>query len=263
VLRGRDLAATDRAGTEPVMLVGDYMARVYWPGEQALGKCVILPRRDAACRRVVGVVSDVHAMKIVEAPSLTYYVPIDQIGGWHGNARVLLVRASHGKAPGLLAPIRQASNAVFGGFPVEVRLFSEILAPELRPFDLSATLFSALAVLALVVAAVGVYGTISYATAQRTYEIGVRRALGAQHTDIAYLVLGEGMRFVALGLAAGTVLALVLARVVAALLYNVSPRDPAVMVGAECVLLVIACAACLVPARRAVSVDPTIALRAE
>jgi putative ABC transport system permease protein len=146
---------------------------------------------------------------------------------------------------------------------VTVRPMEELLEPQLRPWRLGATLFTAMGILALVVAAVGVYSVIAYSVSLRAHEMGVRIALGAQIRDIGRLVIGEGFRTVALGIGAGVLLALAGGKLVASLLYGISPRDPAIMIGAAAVLGVIGIAASVIPAWRAARVDPLSTLRME
>ena len=140
---------------------------------------------------------------------------------------------------------------------------AEALEPELRPWQLGARLFTGFGVLALIVAAVGVYSVIAYAVSQRTNEVGIRIALGAATRDIITMVLGEGLRIVAVGVLLGVAGALALGKVVSALLYGVGPRDSVVLIGASVTLSLMAILACAIPAMRAARVDPMIALRSE
>jgi ABC-type antimicrobial peptide transport system permease subunit len=137
------------------------------------------------------------------------------------------------------------------------------LEPEMRPWRLGATLFTAMGILALLVAAVGVYSVIAYSVSQRAHEMGVRIALGARLGDIARLVIGEGLRTVAMGIAAGIALALAAGKLIASLLYGISPRDPSVMIGAAVILALIGIAASVIPALRAARVEPATALRVD
>jgi ABC-type antimicrobial peptide transport system permease subunit len=137
------------------------------------------------------------------------------------------------------------------------------LEPEMRPWRLGATLFTAMGILALLVAAVGVYSVIAYSVSQRAHEMGVRIALGARLGDIARLVVGEGLRTIAIGIAAGIALALAAGKLIASLLYGISPRDPAVMIGAAVILALIGIAASVIPALRAARVEPATALRVD
>jgi predicted permease len=263
---GRGILSTDVEGSAPVIVVSALMARTIWPGENPLGKCLIPYKRTDPCRTVVGVASETHFARIIEEPSMHFYVPLAQAGA-HASAGALAIRLSSVHASAAAAVIAQARSQLVGSFGrwarPTVRSMSELLAPELRPYRLGATLFAAAGLLALLVAAVGVYSTVAYTLSQRTHEMGVRVALGARGADIVRLVVGEGLRVVLFGIAIGTVVALALGRVVASMLYNTSPRDPVVLTTVVLTLLVVAVVACLVPAWRATRADPITALRAE
>jgi putative ABC transport system permease protein len=146
---------------------------------------------------------------------------------------------------------------------VTAQPLSSYLEPELRPWRLGATLFTGMGILALIVATIGVYSVIAYAVSQRTNEMGVRIALGAQMADIARLVVGDGLRTVAIGIAVGIALSLALGKLVASVLYGISARDPWVIVFAAFVLAIIGTAASVIPALRAARVDPVTALRVD
>jgi predicted permease len=266
LLAGRDFAPDDRTGSEPVLLVNSTMARTLWPGESALGKCLILHKRDDPCRRIIGVVSNAHFGRVIEKPTMQFYVPLAQEGddGKPAIVDALEIRAAQGRVTAVVTQVRALLAGMGGtGTTPWIRTLSEQLAPELRTWRLGAALFSAAGFLALLVAAVGVYSTLAYAVSQRTHEMGVRVALGAQATHIVRLVVGEGVRTVAVGVVVGAVIALALGRMVASMLYDTSPHEPVVLVASALVLLGVAVVACLVPAWRATRVDPMMALRAE
>jgi ABC-type antimicrobial peptide transport system permease subunit len=145
----------------------------------------------------------------------------------------------------------------------EVQTFEELLAPQLRPWKMGATLFGVFGVLALLIAAVGLYSAISYGVARRRHEFGVRMALGAQMNDVVRLVMRQGMWVVVIGVGIGTAVALLAGRLVAGLLFDTSPRNPAVLVTVALVSFVVAAAALFIPARRASRADPAAALRGE
>jgi putative ABC transport system permease protein len=263
VLSGRGLTADDREGSEPVIVVSELTARMFWPGQNAVGKCIVFKARTEACRRVVGVVTNTHVWGIVEKPSMAVYTPLAQsLPGWRRNA--INIRAKPGATARVAARVRQALAQSFGSWALpRIRTMSELLDDELRPWRLGAALFTAAGLLALLVAAVGVYGTLAYAISQRKQEMSVRIALGAQSTHILRLVVGEGLRAVVAGVVLGAVVALALGRVVASMLYNTSPHDPTVLAISSLILLGVAIVACLVPAWRATRADPATALRAE
>ena len=269
VRRGRALGAGDRAGTPPVIAVSASMARRLWPGREPLGQCVKLGLDSVPCSTVVGVVEDLRHGEMARRARrggddpYQYYVPMEQLRDETHRVSALVVRV-RGDPDGMVEPIhRELQPLVPGAAYVNVRTLQGMIDPEVRPWRLGATMFSAFGTLALVLSAVGLYGTIGYTVAQRTHELGVRIALGARTGHVLRLVVGEGVRVTAAGIALGLAAALVAGRYVAPLLFDTSPRDPAVLAGVAVTLLAVAVAASLAPAWRATRVDPNVALRAE
>jgi predicted permease len=262
VRMGRGFSASDAATSEPVVAVSASLAKLLWPGESALTKCVILGKPGAPCRRVVGVVTEAHVMKILEPEQERLYLPLAQMSNTtpHG----LVVRVSADRVPAIVMELQQMlTDPNQPDAPARVKSMNEVLAPELRPWRLGATLFSTAGLLALAVAAVGIFGSVSYTVGQRRHEMGVRAALGADGPAILRLVVGQGVRVVVTGVVLGLALALALGKLVASMLHGISPRDPAVLAVVSFGFLVIAALACLVPALSATRIDPTEALRAE
>jgi len=267
LMRGRVFTAADRAGGESVAIVSGTLAKLYWPGQDAIGECLVFRRRwiRSGCHRVVGIVDDVHAQHVFENEWIQVYLPLDQVDAPLGTARALIAKTDPGRVRALLPIVRSAVTSASVGQSNDWSLqrFDDLLAPQLAPWRISAALFSALAILALAVGVSGVYGAVSYAASRRTREIGVRRALGATGVDIVALVTSEGMSVTAIGVVLGMAASLASSRLIATLVYGVSPRDPVSLVGAAVLLLAAATAACIAPARRATRVDPLIALSAE
>src|SRR5437762_13455123 len=175
----------------------------------------------------------------------------------------LVVRA-RGRPQDLVAPVRTAMRETAANLPyAAVTPLADLVAPSIRPWRLGTTMFGVFAGLALVLAAVGLYGVLSYTVAQRSHEIGIRMAMGARRGNVLGLMVVQGVRIAALGAGIGAVVALAGGRVLSSLLYGVSPRDPLVLLGAALIPVVVAAVASYLPARRAAKVDPVLALRYE
>jgi len=272
LVAGRTFESTDRAGSAPVAVVSRTMARVVWPSENPIGKCILTFARTAPCTSVVGVVDDIHTDGVIEPrPFMQLYLPfaqnvqLDSLRfGARGIGRVLLVRTRPGtEATVMKFALRIAHERLPGVDALRANDMAQVLEPKLRPWRLGATLFSALGMLAAVVAAVGVYSVIAYSASQRAQEMSVRMALGARARDILTLVAGEGLRVILVSVAIGVGVAVSMGRLVASLLYGVSTRDPVVLVGAAVLLALMGLAATLMPALRAARSDPASALRGE
>jgi predicted permease len=272
VLGGRDFTSADGAGAERAMIVNESMAKSAWPGQVALGKCVMLNATNAPCTTVIGVVSDAHLADLMEMGPMHYYLPMAQaiVGAKPGvpprfaRFATITVRAGAERRAGLAQLVRRdLKERLPASANIKVGDLQQDLAPRYHQWREGAVLFSMLGALALLVTTVGLYGVVAYMVARRTHEMGVRIALGAGSGDIVRLVVREGLGVVAVGVVVGAGIALALGKLVESLLYGVSPHDPAVVTGASLLFTLIAAAACLVPARRAMRVDPVEALRAE
>ncbi|HYH46950.1 MAG TPA: FtsX-like permease family protein, partial [Thermoanaerobaculia bacterium] len=265
VLRGRVFAAADRVGAEKVAVVNQSWARREFPGRDPVGQRITFDdptEADAEWMTVVGVVGDVRHQALSEDPDAeVYWSQLQQ----PQRGSTLLVQAAAGAVgdpAGLTAAVRAAVGEVDPDVPVyRVRTMDEVVAASLSASRFNAVLFGLFAVLALGLAAVGVYGVVSYAVAQRTHEIGIRMALGAGHRSVVGMVLRQGMGTVLLGVAAGLVGAVFASRLLAGLVFGVSPRDPLTFVLVPLTLAAVALLANVMPARRATRVDPMVALR--
>jgi predicted permease len=247
------------AGEDAVVVVSETMARTIWPGEGAIGKCLIFGEPTGPCHTVVGVAEDSRRMRIVEEPALQYFQP--RTAGSAGG--VILLRVDPPRWDAVAAGARQVLERSFNPRTGRLARMAESLEPQMRPWRLGAQLFTAFGTLALLVTLVGVYGVMAYAVSQRTHEIGVRMAIGARPGDVLRLILGEGVAIVGVGVLIGIALALALGRLVDALLYGVTPREPSAIIAAAAILLLTAATASLVPAWRASRVDPFTTLREE
>jgi predicted permease len=262
VIRGRGFSPSDTGTAPPVVIVSSTMARALWPGRDAMGQCLHI-HVDAVrppCRTVVGVAEDVRAYSLEGSPEFMYYVPLAQYPGPTG---MLLVRVA-GHAADVAESVRRGLQPVMPADAYVTALpFEEMLAPPMRSWQLGATMFVAFGLLALVVAAVGLYSVVAYGVAQRTRELAVRVALGATPADVLRLIVAGGLKPVVASILAGCVAAAIAARVAASMFFRVSPTDPGVYGGVGVVMLVVAAVAMYVPARGAASRGPSDALRAD
>ncbi len=260
LVAGRGFTADDRPGAPAVAVVNETMARRYWPNESAIGKCIA--SRSGDCTTVVGIVADSKNGSLMENPQPFYYLPLAQQRSTLAQAQIH-VRA-RGR-PELLAPvIRREMLALDPDLPyVTVEPMTNLIRPELRPWEMGTVAFGLFGVLALLLAATGLYGVISFVVAQRTHEMGIRMALGARQGDVMRLVLRQGGMLVAIGSAVGIAAALVGVRALRGLMYGVSPTDVPTFAAIVALLALVSMAAIWAPARRATRVDPMVALRSE
>jgi hypothetical protein len=262
IIRGRDFTpAEERAGAR-VVIVNDLIANAYWPDANPIGRCVKFGR-DSSCSEVIGVVRTVLQFRLTNDERATAYAPPGHPGVKNARPAAMLVRTS-GDASDLVPLVRKEIQALSPAMPfVQVRPYAQLVAPQLQPWRLGATMFTLFGIIALIMAAVGLYSVTAYWVSQRTHEIGVRMALGASRGDVVRLVGMQTSRAVVAGLVLGALLALASSRWIAELLYETSPRDPAVYGAAAVILMVAAAAATVVPARRSTAVDPAQAIRTE
>ena len=261
ILRGRGFAPEDRGGSPRIAVVSESMANVLWPGRDALGQCMRVGADTMPCTTVVGIAEDIVQRDLTGGQRYHYYLPIEQRERDAGFAALIRMR---GNVASQQETVRRALQKVMPGQSyVTVKPLGEIVDQQRRSWKLGATMFVAFGALALVVAAVGLYGVIGYNVAQRMHELGVRVALGAQARDILRLVVGQGIRFGAAGVALGTLLAYGASRWIEPLLFKQPAKDPVVYSVVGAVLLLVAVAASTAPALRASKADPNTALRSE
>ncbi len=262
LLQGRLFSTADRPESAPVVIINETLARRLWPGEDPVGKRIKqgFPEEDSPWREVVGVVNDVKMNGVERATSMQTYVPFTQMPG----VSVGLIVRTQGSSRALAHSVEQAIHGLDKDLPVFlIRTMDDILGKSLAGRRLMLILLVSFAALALVLASVGIYGVISYAVRQRTHELGIRQALGAQPRDILQLILSQGLKLSLMGIAMGLVAALALTRWMESLLFDVRPAD-ALTYGVIAVgLLLVALLASWIPARRATKVDPLTALRHE
>jgi putative ABC transport system permease protein len=263
LLAGRAFTSQDRIGSQPVLIVNRTMARRLWPGESPLGKRITFDDpADPKARwpAVVGVVADVRATALGKEPESQAYWPqlqrpLDEVG--------LVLRTS--QPPALLVPqVRQVVQSLDRDLPLDrVQTLTAVVAASLDQNRVKTLLIGCFGALALLLAAVGIYGVVSYTVAQRTHEIGIRVALGAGRREVLSLVIVQGMRLVVGGLAIGLAVAWAFSRLMADQLYEIKASDPLTYAGVPLLLAAVALVANWLPARRAARVDPLEALRAE
>ncbi len=243
-------------------IVNETFARRFFPGEEVIGKRIIPGEGEQPIvREIVGVVGDIRHAGLDVEPTPEYYLPYQQVS----VSFLTLVTRTTGGDPNLIAgPFREAIRGVDKDQPVyNIRPMVQLLDESIAQRRFNMILLGGFALLALVLASIGIYGVMSYSVAQRTREFGVRIALGAQTRDVLKLVLSDALVLTVLGLALGLGGAFALTRFLSTLLYEVKPTDPTVFVTVAIVLGAVAIAACLIPARRATKVDPLVALKYE
>lgn len=262
LLDGRDFTSADTRGAPPVMIVSQTMARLVWPRQRAVGQCLIMALPTKPCTEVVGVVSDANLWSIKPEPSIDFYQPIEQAPLFGGLT--IVIRADAATRRSIIPTLHHDLSAVLpSATSLQVEDLRTSLDPSYAQWNEGAAVFSAMGLLALVVAAIGMYSITGYSVSQRIHEMGVRVALGARRAQIMGPVVWGGVRLALVGVVLGIGASLALGRLVASLLYDTSPRDPVAIAAAALILLLAAVAASFFPARRAARVDPVIALRAE
>ncbi|HEY5441351.1 MAG TPA: FtsX-like permease family protein, partial [Gemmatimonadaceae bacterium] len=260
IVRGRGINSGDQEGAPRAMVVSASMARRLWPSSDAIGQCVKVGADTLPCTYVVGIAEDIKAQKLDGDPSYNYYLSIAQSNPAESG---LFIR-TRGAAARLADGIRRRLQPQMPGASyLTVTPLDEVIGEQTRTWELGASMFLTFGLLALLLAAMGLFSVISYNVAQRTHELGVRAALGARTNDLITLVVREGVKLGVIGIAIGAALALAGGRWIAPLLFNESPRDPAVFGLVALVLLGVTIAASWAPARRAARVDPQVALRTE
>jgi putative ABC transport system permease protein len=267
IVRGRNFSVQDTRGGPPVAIVNEAMARQFWPGEDPVGKRLRPGPPSVPFAEIVGVVKNTRGARLWEADEPYVYLPILQTTegppvqtGQLGMK--LLVRAEPN--PDVVAAMLPR---VVKTLDPNVQASSTLLVKSVGRWvwfsQVGAMLSSGLGLLALLLAAVGIYGVMSYSVTQRTHEMGIRMALGASQDDVLKLVVGQGLRLTLLGVAIGLLISLAATRVIAGMLYGVKPTDPVTFVSVSLLLTAVALLACYIPARRATKVDPMVALRYE
>ena len=259
LLGGRDFTDFDRENTTPVVIVNQAMANLVWPGQEALGKRFAVVQ-EPNLLQVVGVVGTTVVGQIGEDPQPIAYFPMRQ---QYSPVAALIVRTT-GNPESLLGAVRTQAQQIDKNLAfTNAQTVQQLLGQGLWPARMGAALLGLFGALALILASIGIYGVLAYSVAQRTSEIGLRMALGAQPRQVLALVLRQGMLLALIGAAAGILVALPVARMAGGLLYGVSATDPLTYAGITLLLMGVALLACYVPAWRATRIDPLVALRVD
>ena len=262
LLRGRDFTAEVRAGAPKVVIINETMARRFFTNEEPLGRRVRILRRggQAFSCEIIGVVKDSKYLSLGEDAAPYLFLPYSQ----NSSPMMTLLVRTNGNPKNLTPAVRHEVQVLDDNLPpFNIVTLTENIDISLFPARFGALLLSGFGLLALVLATVGIYGVMSYNVGQRTHEIGIRMALGAQVNNVLRLVVGQGMLLVSIGVAVGLAAAFALTRVVKSLLYGVSATDLATFTVIALLLTIVALLACYIPARRAAKVDPMVALRYE
>ena len=259
IKRGRDFSEADREMAPMVIVINEAMAATFWPGQDALGKRLKF-FGDEEYREVIGIAQNTKVFTLGEDPQPVAYIPLLQ---QYEPAITLNVRTSV-DAAGLLPVVRHEVQGLQPSMPLtNVQTTDELIAQILFAPKMGAALLAVFGVLALVLAAIGIYGVMSFSVNERTGEFGLRMALGAQPADILSLVLRQGMILWGAGLGIGLLASLLASRFLATLLFNTRPNDPITFAGISLLLAIVSVMAGYLPARRATKSDPMIALRYE
>jgi putative ABC transport system permease protein len=265
ILSGRDVAPTDTRQSPNVVVINDVFARRHFAGENPLGNRLKLQGQERDPLLIVGVIGNVRNLALDEQPTPEVYVPYlqDPLFPDYQRAMTMVVRSK--SDPGAIAePLRTAITSVDKSLPVyALKPLTEHLRDSLARRRFNLILLTVFSCVALALAAVGIYGVISYGVTQRTHEMGIRMALGAKPRDVLRLVVRQAMLLALAGVGIGLIASLALTRLMKGLLFSVSVTDPITFVVISLLMTLIALLACLIPARRATKVDPLVALRYE
>jgi putative ABC transport system permease protein len=259
LIKGRYFTDADNNTSTQVIIINNTMARRYWPGEDPVGRRMkVLGEHNEDSRTVVGVVDDLkHFGPDTEAKPEMYRPYLQEPQPLIG----MVVRTT-GEPIAIVSAVRSAIYAVDRDQPIShVMPLGDLVADAVAPREVSMILLTALGSVALLLALLGIYGVLSYSITQRTQEIGIRTALGAQQTDVLKLILGQSLKLILIGVVMGVAVAIVIIRLFSSLLFGVSPTDPFIFVVVTAVLFLTALLASYLPARRASQLDPVRALR--
>ncbi len=264
LIRGRFITSADREDAMPVAVINDTMAARYWPNEDAIGRQFMMGTDEKPWLTIVGIAGTVRHNAVVEEPRNEMYIAHAQLPQHVGSApRGMTLTIKTGDNPiAISGALRDAVRAIDPNLPVsDIRTMDDVAATALAQPRFVTLLLAVFAATALTLASIGIYGTVSLLVSERTQEMGIRLALGADRPTILKLILGQGLALTMIGLATGVAGAVFLTRTLSGLVYGVGTLDPVTFVAVPAVLCAVALLACLIPARRAASVDPITTLR--
>jgi putative ABC transport system permease protein len=263
MLVGRDFTEKDDEKATPVVIVNEAFVRRILPRAPSINDAIgkrVRTSPEGTLREIIGVAKDGKYWTVGEAPQPFVYFPLLQ----SYSPTTTLVARTNADAQSMISAIRAEVQKLDENLPLyDVRTFTEHIGMSLFPARIAATLLSSFGLLALILSTIGIYGVVSFSVAQRTREIGIRMALGAQAADVLKLIAGRGMALALIGILIGIAAAVALTRFMESLLYGVSATDPVTFVIITALLALVALMACYIPARRATKVDPMVALRYE
>jgi len=262
-LEGSGFTSASGVAATNSVVVNRAMAKAAWRGANPIGQCIRFESRANPCYTVTGIVEDARFDHVVESVAHPqYYLPLDRMPAEGlGDPGTIIVRSDPRQISGVMADVSARLRRLFPNGTPKIKRMVEYLEPDYRPYRLGATLFTAFGVLALVVAVVGIYSTVSYAVSQRTHEFGVRIALGAQLRDVVMLVISRELRVIGAGIVVGIGLSLAAGRFISSLLYGIAPSDARTIAIVTAVLVAAGVAASFGPAWRAGRADPASVLR--
>jgi predicted permease len=269
VLRGRDFTENDKAGAPSVVLINEALARKCWPNEDPIGQQIRDGNEVGGVESIIGIVADSHNNGLGRPADPMMMIPIAQVtdgyNAAYANIQPLFwVVRTHSDPRGLIPAITEQLRIASAGFPVgHIRTMDEVMGRSTARQSFNMLLLTIFGAVAVLLAAIGIYGLMAYSVAQRTQEMGIRMALGAGRDAIRKLVVWQGMRLALVGVVAGIAASFGLTRLLSTFLFGVKPWDVAVFVSAPLILIAIALLAVWLPAARASKVDPMQALRAE
>jgi putative ABC transport system permease protein len=262
LLKGREFSERDSADAPDAVIVNEELARRFWPGEDPIGKRLQVGTELTRWRQVVGVVGNARLSGLEAKVDPAIYVPFPQNSWPNALRNSFIVLRTTTDPESLIPAIRRELRSVDPTFPItQIRTMDEIVGSSLSQRRFNTTLLALFAFVAVALAAVGIYGVMSYAVSQRTREMGIRMALGAEQSDITKLVTSNGARLAALGIAIGVVAAVISSRLISSLLFGITATDPVTFVFTALLLGVVTLLASYIPSRRAAGTDPIAALR--